>query len=188
MIFTEEQMKVYCGLIKDSVERNDYSSERLGDFVSALVKAVLDTGNFCNYTEDWKVEMFGEACLQIYDGMKGCDLSDTKRAYNYLYTTARNRIVKVITKLKNEMNGECEILDDSENTLQPFYVRNKRTMMKGLLDRKKAEIVQAASSRKQMMLHNAVGKAVNAVMDGIDSVRIIELIKMSRKVREAALC
>lgn len=188
MIFTEEQMRKYCRIIKDSVERNDYSSMELGAFVSSLVKAVLDSGNFVGYTEDWKLEMFGEACLKVFEGMKDVDLSQCDRAYNYLYTIACNRVKKVVTRLKKELSSECPIFDESSEVLQPFYLRNKRRMVSGLLEKKKSEIVSAASQRKQMLLKNAVGKALHAVASGMNVGKISELIQLSRQGREAALC
>lgn len=180
---------IFVKLIRNAVEMKNYHSAILGEYVSSLVQIVLKEKCFVGYTEDWRLEMYSEGCLAVFNALPNAEL-DEKRIYNYLYTCARNRIGKTIVRLKNEFreSGDSydkEIVNSGNVGDVPVYVRNKRHVLKGYFDRNKRKALESVTHQKMAMLKNAVGRAARRFSTGLDIEEINRLTEFSRKSKEA---
>ena len=70
---------------------------------------------------------------------------------------------------------------------EPFYVRNKRRITKGLLKKNEEVIVEAAKTKKRPLLKNVIGRAARAFAETLKNNQLKELLEIARKNREA-LC
>lgn len=170
-------------------ERGDFSDNALGECVKNIVRIVLSAESLAGYTEDWQLEMFGNACYAVYRGMKTADGSDGRKLFNYFYTTARNSCKNTLGKLKrNDMAmGAYEDIV-TETALEPFHLRNKSRLLRGVFERGAPEAFKAARltrKERQPMLERIVNRAVSSVSEGFDEERISKLLERARTIRGA---
>lgn len=170
-------------LIDEANKDNDFSNSELGEYVSVICQKVLARDCFSGYTEDWKMEMFGEACLAVYKSMSTAN-TESDSLFNYLYTCAINSCKKTIQKLQDIPTPIDEAMCSSG---EPFYVRNKRRITKGLLKKNEEVIVEAAKTKKRPLLKNVIGRAARAFAETLKNNQLKELLEIARKNREA-LC
>ena len=176
-------------LIREARERNDFSSDELGNIVSYLCRIMLTASCYNRYTEDWQLEMLGQAALVAFKAMATtAELDNENRLFNYIYTAIDNSFKSTIKKL----NGEL-VPDNSEearpdaNGLKPFYLRNKRRLVKGCLNENGREVVSVASRMKVRLLEDVLDNAARVFSSTLKIDEIERLIAMARSTREA-LC
>lgn len=176
-------------LIREARERNDFSSDELGDIVSYLCRIMLTASCYHRYTEDWQLEMLGQAALVAFKAMATtAELDNENRLFNYIYTAIDNSFKKSISKLNNQLVPEIQ--EDSkpdDNGLKPFYIRNKQRMTRGLLNRNGREVVSVASRMKVRLLKDVLNKAARIFSSTLKLDEIDRLLAMARSAREA-LC
>lgn len=170
--------------------RGDFSDNDLGECVKNIVRIVLSAESLAGYTEDWQLEMFGNACYAIFKGMNSADGSDGRKLFNYFYTAARNSCKKTLNRLKrNDMAmGAYEEAVTEKDTV-PFYLRNRRRLLRGVFERGAPEVFRLSRltrKERQPMLARIVNRAVSAVSERFDGDRISELLERAKQVREAS--
>lgn len=174
-------------LFNAAQERGDFSDNALGKCVDNIVRIVLSAESLVGYTEDWKLEMFGNACYAVYRGMRTADGSDGKKLFNYFYTIARNSCKNTLGKLKRDdmaMGSYDEIV--TKRDIEPFHVRNKNRLLKGVFERGAPEAFRCARltrKERQPRLARIVNRAVAAVSEGFEEDRITELLERARTIR-----
>lgn len=170
-------------LVADARRRDDFSSPELGSFVANLCKMVLCSGCFRGYTEDWQADMFGDACLAVFSGMRTADLERRGgKFFNYFYTIATNACKR---SLKRRVRDTVPLDEFSQaRAVEPFHIRNRRRLLRGLVEANEGRIVRLAAARRMARLENVVGKAAEIVSGRMDSGEIDELTELSRKIRE----
>lgn len=173
-------------LIAEAQRSDDCSSAELGEMVSELCKRVLVRDNFVGYSEDWQMEMFGEATLAVFKAISRTTRTDAGTTFNYLYTVVVNSFKKSILRLKR-LPLPMEIDENCGQVTDPFYMRNRRRIVRGILDRNEDEIISAAQTRKEPLLRNVIGRAARAFELTLKPKQIDELLQIARKNREA-LC
>lgn len=177
-------------LIREARLKNNFSNVELGNFVSYLCNIRLTAWNYKRYTEDWKLEMLGNAALAAYKAMAGTlDLQDETRAFNYIFTTIDNAFKRTIDKMHNLPVPEDNQFAEGEapcDTLMPYYLRNKRRMVKGVLLENKDQVVSAASTMKVKLLKDVLAKATRIFTRTLKIDELEQLIQMARRTREAA--
>lgn len=170
--------KELASLINEARKTEDYSSERLGELVSNLVKKILLKEQFVKYTEDWIAELFSEGCFVIFNAIINKN-NITTDYFNYCYTCALNKMGKVAKKLFE--NIPAETITEIEN--DPFYVRNKRRIVKGFFDKRAEKDVIENASKKRRPLKNAVGLSARTFGENLGETELDNLINLAKQVR-----
>lgn len=170
--------KELTSLIEEARKAQDYSSPRLGELVSCIVKKVITKDRFIGYTEDWQAEMFSEGCLSIFKAISNRELT-IKDSFNYLFTTAYNELKQVVEKLND--NIPAETADEIES--DPFYMRNKRRLIRGFFDKKAEQEVVDRVFKKQPLIKNAVGISARCFAENFTEDELDSLIAKARSVR-----
>lgn len=169
-------------LVGDARERRDFSDPELGRFVSDLCKIVLSSGCFRGYTEDWQLDMFGDACLAVFSAMGTADTG--RNLFSYFYTVAANACKR---SLKRRVRDTVPLDDYSQaREVEPFCLRNRRRLLRGLVEANERKVVPLARMRKMARLERAVGRAVERALAKADGRRISALVEISRRNREKA--
>lgn len=176
-------------LVKEARAKNDFSSVELGNIVSYQCRIMLTASNYHRYTEDWQLEMLGAAALDAFKAMATTmSLENERKAFNYLYTTIDNSFKHTIKKLNNiPIPEDCQFAEGESpcDTLMPFYLRNKRRLVRGVLEANKDEVVSAASKMKVKLLKDVLEKATRIFTRTLKIDEIDKLIQMARSTREA---
>lgn len=162
--------------IETARKTGDFSGGNLGEMVSNIVKKVI-AKEFNSYTEDWILELYSEGVFRIMDAISKDSIS-MKDAFTYCYTTAKNSMMHAVEKLKK--NIPEEIITEIES--DPFYIRNKRRLLKGAFDKQFDDIVEKVS-RKQPLLRNAVGISARSFSESLSSNELDNLIAAARGAR-----
>ena len=177
-------------LIMDARAKNDFSSAELGNIVSYQCRIMLTAENYRRYTEDWQLEMLGAAALAAYKAMATTIKLDSEQGvFNYLYTTIDNSFKHTIQKLNGQLVPEDMQFKDGEtpcDTLMPFYLRNKRRLVRGVLAANKDDVVTAASTMKVRLLKDVLEKATRIFTRTLKLDELDRLIEMAKRTREAA--
>ena len=177
-------------LVKEARAKNNFSSVELGNIVSYQCRIMLTASNYHRYTEDWQLEMLGAAALAAFKAMATTmSLENEQKAFNYLYTTIDNSFKHTITKLKGEIVPEDQQFKEGEapcDSLTPYYIRNKRRLVKGVLVENKDQVVSAASTMKVKLLKDVLAKATRIFTRTLKLDELDRLIQMARNTREAA--
>lgn len=177
-------------LVKEARAKNNFSSVELGNIVSYQCRIMLTASNYHRYTEDWQLEMLGAAALAAFKAMATTmSLENEQKAFNYLYTTIDNSFKHTIVKLNGQLVPEDQQFAEGEapcDTLKPFYLRNKRRIVKGVLEANKDEVVSAASTMKVKLLKDVLEKATRIFTRTLKLDELDRLIQMARNTREAA--
>ena len=189
MKYEEIDKARFAQLIREARAKNDFSSDELGNIVSYLCRIKLTAANYHRYTEDWQLEMMGQAALVVFKAMATtAELDDDNKLFNYIYTVIENSFKKSITKLNNQLVPEStEESQPDANGLKPFYIRNKQRMTRGLLNKNGREVVSVASRMKVKLLEDVLNKAARIFSNTLKIDEIDKLIAMARSTREA-LC
>lgn len=189
MKYEEIDKARFAQLIREAKAKNDFSSDELGNIVSYLCRIMLTASNYHRYTEDWQLEMLGQAALVAFKAMATtAELDNENRLFNYIYTAIDNSFKKSISKLNSQLvPDQTEESKPDANGLKPFYIRNKQRMTRGLLNRNGREVVSVASRMKVRLLEDVLNKAARIFSDTLNVDKIDELIAMARSTREA-LC
>lgn len=189
MKYEEIDKARFAQLIREAKAKNDFSSDELGNIVSYLCRIMLTASNYNRYTEDWQLEMLGQAALVAFKAMATtAELDNENRLFNYIYTAIDNSFKKSISKLNSQLVPDnTEESKTDANGLKPFYIRNKQRMTRGLLNRNGREVVSVASRMKVRLLEDVLNKAARIFSDTLNVDKIDELIAMARSTREA-LC
>lgn len=174
-------------------------SEELGTLLYDLCMKVMNTQfgelSFSGYSEDWKAEMVGNAMIALFNAIGNSARLDSGDAlFNYMFTIVRNSYRRTLDRLYNkpevaafEHGGDrdmVETVSDAER-FNCFYVKNKRRMMRGLLDKNRERIIEAARTRKKALLKNVIRSAVKNFVGVFTRSQLKELLKIARKNREA---
>lgn len=176
-------------LIREARAKNDFSSGELGDIVAYLCRIMLTASNYHRYTEDWKLEMLGQAAFVAFKAMATtAELDNDIRLFNYIYTAIDNSFKKTLKKLNGELVPDnSEDAQPDANGLRPFYLRNKSRIVKGCLRRNGREVVSVASHMKVRLLEDVLNKTARIFSNTLKIDEIDKLIAMARSTREA-LC
>lgn len=170
-------------LIENAREKEDFSSPELGEFVSDLCKIVLRSGNFRGYTEDWQLDMFGNACLAVFSGMRTAEPGKGKNLFNYFYTIAANACKRSLKRFTRDSVAFDEEYSQTK-AVEPFYIRNRRRMLRGLVEANERKVVSLARARKMVRLEKVVGQAVGCALEHLEQKQIDGLLKISKRNRE----
>lgn len=189
MKYEEINKARFAQLIREARAKNDFSSDELGDIVSYLCRIMLTASNYHRYTEDWQLEMLGQAALVAFKAMATtADLENETRLFNYIYTSIDNSFKKTLKKLNGELVPDnTEDAQPDANGLRPFYIRNKRRIVKGCLSENGREVVSVASKMKVRLLEDVLNKAARIFSSTLKIDEIDRLLAMARSTREA-LC
>ena len=182
MEFEKKERTMLARLIKEAVKDGDYSSQELGALVKRLLNLLTKDRRFVKYTDDWKAEMFSNACWDIYSSLGNIDCSDDRRVFNYVYTTALNAFRRTIRQLNFDNEMHLELLEESGKTIEPFYLRNKRRLLKGRFESAQLEIIANVQSHKPPRLFRVVGRTVRTVRMNRKSLET--LIKINQNTKE----
>lgn len=176
-------------LIREARAKNDFSSGELGDIVAYLCRIMLTASNYHRYTEDWQLEMLGQAAFVAFKAMATtAELDNDVRLFNYIYTAIDNSFKKTLKKLNGELVPDnSEDAQPDANGLRPFYLRNKSRIVKGCLRRNGREVVSVASHMKVRLLEDVLNKTARIFSNTLKIDEIDKLIAMARSTREA-LC
>lgn len=185
-----------AALVTECKAKKDFSDDELGKVVSYLCQIMLTASNYCMYTEDWQLEMVGNASLAVFRAMasEACRTENPDKLFNYIYTTISNSFKRTIAKLKllpvqmPQEEGDAKAPDSDHNGLKPYYLRNKSRITRGILKRNADDVVKVASRMKVKLLKDVVEKATKNFFNSFEPDDIDALISMARKSREAALC
>lgn len=169
-------------LVASARARGDCSDPELGAFVSDLCKIVLSSGCFRGYTEDWQLDMFGDACLAVFSAMETADTG--RNLFSYFYTVAANACKR---SLKRRVRDTVPLDDRSQaRAVEPFCLKDRRRLLRGLVEVNERKVVPLARMRKMAKLERAVGRAVERALAEADGERIAGLVGISRRNREKA--
>ena len=176
-------------LIREARAKNDFSSGELGDIVAYLCRIMLTASNYHRYTEDWQLEMLGQAAFVAFKAMATtAELDNDVRLFNYIYTAIDNSFKKTLKKLNGELVPDnSEDAKPDANGLRPFYLRNKSRIVKGCLRRNGRDVVSVASHMKVRLLEDVLNKTARIFSNTLKIDEIDKLIAMARSTREA-LC
>ena len=176
-------------LIREARAKNDFSSDELGDIVTYLCRIMLTASNYHRYTEDWQLEMLGQASFVAFKAMATtADLDNETRLFNYIYTAIDNSFKRTLKKLNGELVPDnSEDAKPDANGLKPFYLRNKRRIVKGCLRQNGREVVSVASRMKVRLLEDVLNKAARIFSSTLNVDEIEKLLTMARSQKEA-LC
>lgn len=167
--------------VEVAVKTGNFRNAELGQYVSDICKKVLSQKCYVGYTEDWKMEMFGEACLAVYKAMETAK-TEKDSLFNYLYTSAHNSCKKTLQKLQNV---HIQLDETNKATLDPFYIRNKARLARGLIKKNEDKILEAAQTKKMPLLKNVVGRAARVFAESLKKNQLTDLLKIAKKNREA---
>jgi len=182
MEFEKNERTMFARLIKKAVESGDYSSIELGECVKRLLNLLTKDRCFVRYTDDWKAEMFSTACVDVYTSMKNIDCSDDRKVFNYLYTTALNAFKRTVRQLNFDNEMHLELMEESGKTIEPFYLRNKRRLLKGHFEKAQVEIIASVQSRKMPRISRVVNRLVGEVR--VNKRRMESLIRINKQTKE----
>lgn len=180
-----------AALIGVAVRTGDYSDPTLGYYASSIAEIVLKSPNFVGYTEDWKLEAYAAACYDIFMAMPKVELDDANKVFNYLYTAAFNRIGHVMEDFNEKMDGDLNIKEENKGVLEPFYVRNRKRLLKekrkntrGMFDTEKEIVIANVKKSALADIKGIVGRACRTFSESLSTRRLQQLIKLSRKGKE----
>jgi len=180
-------------LVRAAKVSGDLSSDELGNLVSNMCKIVMsvplkDGHSFNGYSEDWQLEMYGNATLAVYRSIPNIDLE--KDVFNYIYQVITNSYKKTLAKLYRlpvpiddciTNNSFCDGSDRLE------AAKERRRTMKGFFALNEKRVFEAGSSCKRVLLQTVLRNAVNHFVKSLSVSKMDKLIRMARKNREA-LC
>ena len=178
-------------LIRKAVESGDYSDPQLGYYVSSIAEIVLKSPNYVGYTDDWKLEAYSEACYDMFMAMPKVELDDPNKVFNYMYTTASNRIGHVMEDFNEKLEGDLNIKEENKGVLEPFYVRNRKRLLKekrkstrGMFEATKEIVIANVKKSALADIKGVIGRACRSFSEGLSTRRLQQLIKLSRKGKE----
>ena len=145
--------------------------------------------DFLGYSEDLKLDMYGNAVLRVYDAiLNKAVLDNGKDLFNYVYTTAVNSMRKTIKKFYRSMNETFgmneDILRDYPN---PAFSGNKRKA-NGIFVLYEKKVFEVAAKRHLVRLQKIIRLSVAEFVTGLNKRKIKNLIRFARKIREEASC
>ena len=180
----------FLTLIENAVETGDYSDPMLGNYVSSIAQIALKHQSFVGYTEDWRLEAYAAACLDMFLAMPKADM-DARKIFNYMYTVARNKMGHVMESLNSDLDGGLEVKEENKGALEPFYVRNRKRMLqekrrqtRGVFDMRKDEVFDYVRTYKLPDIKGMVGRACREWSAKLSYRKLEKLIKLSRKGKE----
>ena len=170
-------------------------SNELGEMVAQIVHKAMnhrfsDGKNFQKYSEDIKLEMFGESVLAIYNAiLTTAKLDNAQSLYNYAYTVSLNTIRTRLRKFYSREN----VIEFNENGRQQdpsgsVFAREKRRLMIGVFKSNEKLVMNVAKQRNIVRLHKVVRLAVDSFTARLNNRKLKQLINQARKIREEAAC
>ena len=172
-------------LVKDAQQRRDFSSSELGGMIDHICRVALNLEAYRKWDECIQMELYGNGALAAINAIAKTAQPENKSLFDYLYTTVINSYRATLKKMfRNPLSVDNDFLE-TLSTAEPAYVREKRRLAKGIIDRHRDEILEAAVSRKQALLKNVVNRAAKAFAELLTMKQVNELIRLARKAREA---
>ena len=172
-------------LVKDAQGRKDFSSPELGSMIDHICRVVLNGPDFVGYDECLQMEMYGNGA---YDAVKALATTadvENKKLFSYLYTTVTNAYKHTLKKFYSQPLAVDDGFLESRTDIEPYYIRNRRRLARGIIERNKSEIIGAACARKMPLLKNVINRASKAFAEMLTKSQMNELIRLARKAREA---
>lgn len=163
-------------------QHSNFTSAELGDYVSNIVKIVLNGESFRCYTEDWQLEMFANASLALMNSLQTADL-ERENLFNYFYTVATNSCKHTLVKLKKD--NLLPLNEESEEASNPVMLKQKRKATRGLVEHNEREVIKYVRFKKMVLLQNAVGRAVAVALESMSCNDVNKLLTIARRNREA---
>lgn len=176
----------------------------LACMVETICKKALcykgETGkDFFGYSEDLKLDMYGNAVYVVYRAiLENAEFDDGDKLFNYLYTTALNSIRKTLNRYYLKLDRECSIVQEmTDGSFQKETDHdlghkknclNFKTRVKGLFPMYEKKVFEVAARRKLVRLQKVIRLAVDEFVENMNKKDIKQLINRARKIREGAAC
>lgn len=172
-------------LVNDAQQRQDFSNPELGSMIDHICRTVLNMPDYRKWDECVQMEMYGSGALAAIKAISKNADSTNVSLFDYLYTTVKNEYGHVLEKMfRAPVTMDSNALETMP-VFEPTYIRERRRRAKGLLEKNKEKILEAAISRKQTLLRNVINRASRAFAEMLDQSQLEELIGLARKAREA---
>lgn len=172
-------------LVKEAQGRKDFSSPELGSMIDHICRVVLNGPDFVGYDECQQMEMYGNGAYAAVNALATTAEADNKKLFSYLYTTVTNAYKSTLKKFYAQPLPCEDSFIESRAGIEPYYIRNRRRLARGIIERNKSEIIGAACARKMPLLKNVINRASRAFADLLTKRQINELIRTARRAREA---
>lgn len=170
--------KEFARLVNEARAKSDFSIDRLGELVSNIVNKII-CKEYYSCTEDWQAEMFSDGVCDIFNAISN-DAINMDDPFSYCYTAAINKMGRTAKKLMDNIPVETVTEIESD----PFYLRNKRRLLRGRFGKdKQKEVVKEIFGKKRPSLKNAVGVSARLFSENFSNSQLDGLIEMARSVR-----
>ena len=172
-------------LVKEAKQRQDFSNHELGAMIDHICRVALSLQEFRKWDECIQMEMYGNGALCAINAISKNAQPDNKGLFDYLYTVVINSYRRTLRCISREPLSVDNIVLDNVIPVEPAYIREKKRLAKGLIDKNREKIFEAATSRKQALLKNVINRASRAFAELLNASQLKELIALARKAREA---
>ncbi len=169
----------FAKLVKAARESGDKSSRELGRCVATIARKAVNSDNFRNYTEDWKLDMFGDACYAMLRGVDSSKGEDGRRLFNYFYTAAFNACKRTVKRMKRVSDIHAEAVLMGLGTEEPL-IDAKRKALRGRVLDIGAEDALREAHRRRPRLPGIVEKSVRRALARLDAERIGKIKQQAR--------
>lgn len=164
-------------LVKKAQKANDLRDNELGTIISSICKLVMSYPCFIGYSDDWKIEMFGDATLSIFNAINHADVSNERKLFNFIFTIARNSCRHTLKHLKNLPTPiKNEWVDVNGN----FCLKNKRQEYSGMFVAKEKELLEKAQYRKPVMLKNIINMTRETFFKNLGKEKLLKLRSLAK--------
>lgn len=185
-------------LVEIANRNKNYHTETLGNVVSSIVEKAMKSKStdskhsgrccFMGYTDDWKLEMYSDACLAVFHALPKAELNE-KSIFNYLYTVAINQIKGTLNRLNGDLEKvssyDSEVLNRDNMDEGSVFVRDKRRMLHGFFEKNKEKALTRIYHKKRRKLSSVIGKSARDFSCGLDTDSLLNLIEFTKKKKEA---
>lgn len=166
----------------------------LGEIVSRICKKALcyktkDGKDFLGYSEDIKLDMYGNAVYAVYRAiLDKAELKNGDDLFNYSYTVALNSIRRVLRTFNTQQKF---VTFDEGGRIQNDVFGNetalsRKRMYKGFFAKYEKAVLEKALGRKMIKLQNVIKMSIDEFVKSLNKRKLKSLIAMAAKIREEA--